>query len=120
MTVSYFVRYEIEASEDFVRHYKERHVPILARWPGMRRVILHRPAAWTDPCPVNKASSFLVAQLEFASQADLDSALQSPERILARSDFERFPPYKGKVFHQAMSQEEVFRSPWLDGNEEEA
>jgi uncharacterized protein (TIGR02118 family) len=120
MTVSYFVRYEIEAGDDFVRHYKERHVPILARWPGMRRVVLHQPVPWTDPCPVNRASSFLVAQLEFESQADLDRALESPERAAARRDFESFPPYEGKVFHQAMLQEEVFRSPWLDGNEEEA
>lgn len=120
MTVSYFVRYDVEAPEDFVLQYRARHVPILARWPGMRRVILHRPVPWSDPCPVNRAASFLVAQLEFESQADLDRALLSPERLEARGDFERFPPFEGKVFHQAMSQEEVFRSPWLDGNEEEA
>jgi uncharacterized protein (TIGR02118 family) len=120
MTVSYFVRYEIEAGEDFVRHYRERHVPILARWPGMRRVVLHRPVPWTDPCPVNAAATFLIAQLEFDSQADLDRALESGERLLARKDFQDFPPHEGKVFHQAMRQEEVYRSPWLDGNEEEA
>ena len=120
MTVSYFVRYEIEDSEEFVRHYKERHVPILARWPGMRRVVLHRPVPWTDPCPVHRGSTVLVAQLEFETQADLEQALASPERAEARRDFDRFPPYEGKVFHQAMRQEEVFRSPWLDGNEEEA
>ena len=61
MTVSYFVRYEIEDSEAFVRHYKERHVPILARWPGIRRVVLHRPVPWTDPCPVNRGATVLVA-----------------------------------------------------------
>jgi len=120
MTVSYFVRYEVEAPDEFVRYYKSNHVPILARWPGMRRVILHRPVPWTDPCPVNRASALLVAQLEFETQADLDRALQSPERGEARRDFERFPPYEGRVLHQAMVQEEVFRSPWLDGNEEEA
>jgi uncharacterized protein (TIGR02118 family) len=120
MTVSYFVRYEVEASDEFIRHYRDRHVPILARWPGMRRVILHRPVPWTDPCPVNRAETFLIAQLEFDSQADLDRALESPERTEARRDFQAFPPYLGKVFHQAMVQEEVFRSPWLDGNEEEA
>jgi len=120
MTVSYFVRYEVEAPDEFIRYYKSSHVPILARWPGMRRVILHRPLPWTDPCPVNRASALLVAQLEFETQADLDRALQSPERTEARRDFENFPPFEGKVFHQAMVQEEVFRSPWLDGNEEEA
>ena len=48
MTVSYFVRYEVEAPDEFIRHYRDRHVPILARWPGMRRVILHRPVPWRD------------------------------------------------------------------------
>ena len=120
MTVSYFVRYEIDESDEFVRHYKAAHVPILARWPGMRRVILHTPVPFTDPCPVNRGASFLVAQLEFESQENLDRALASPERAAARKNFQAFPPYEGKVFHQAMRQEEVFRSPWLDGNEEEA
>jgi hypothetical protein len=39
MSVSYFVRYEVEAPADFLRHYREKHVPILARWPGLRRVV---------------------------------------------------------------------------------
>ena len=120
MTVSYFVRYEGEAGDDFIRHYREHHVPILARWPGMRRVVLHTPVPWTDPCPVSRGPAFLVAQLEFETQADLDHALQSPERVAARGDFEKFPAREGNVSHQAMRQEEVFRSPWLDGNEEEA
>ncbi|MGQ0543999.1 MAG: EthD family reductase [Betaproteobacteria bacterium] len=120
MTVSYFVRYEGEAADAFLRHYREKHVPILARWPGMRRVILHRPVPWSDPCPIDRASSFLIAELEFDSQSDLDRALASPQRVEARQDFEKFPSFEGRVLHQAMSQEEVFRSPWLDGNEEEA
>ena len=120
MTVSYFVRYEGEASEAFLRHYRETHVPILARWPGMRRILLHTDLKVQDPFQVNRGKAFVVAQLEFESQADLDRALGSPERAEARRDLEKFPPYAGKVFHQAMAQEEVFRSPWLDGNEEEA
>jgi hypothetical protein len=67
MSVSYFER------------YREVHVPFLARWPGIRRVLLHTPLDWH-------------AQLEFESVAD----------------FERFAPY------------EVFRAPWVDGNEEGA
>jgi uncharacterized protein (TIGR02118 family) len=120
MTVSYFVRYEGEASEEFLRHYRENHVAILARWPGIRRVMLHSPLAWSDAFPVNAGGSGLLAQLEFETQADLEQALAAPERAEARRDFEGFPPFAGKVFHQAMQQEEVFRSPWLDGNEEEA
>jgi hypothetical protein len=65
MSVSYFER------------YREVHVPLLARWPGMRRVLLHTP-------------------------------LDGHARAAAREDFERFAPY------------EVFRAPWVDGNEEGA
>jgi uncharacterized protein (TIGR02118 family) len=120
MTVSYFVRYEVEAPDEFIRHYRDRHVPILARWPGMRRILLHTNLKVQDPFQVDRGKAFLVAQLEFESQADLDHALASPERAEARRDSQAFPPHEGKVFHQAMAQEEVFRSPWLDGNEEEA
>jgi uncharacterized protein (TIGR02118 family) len=120
MTVSYFVRYEVEAPEEFIRHYRDRHVPILARWPGMRRILLHTDLKVKDPFQVNPGKALLVAQLEFESQADLERALESPQRAEARRDFQEFPPCEGKVFHQAMRQEEVYRSPWLDANEEEA
>jgi uncharacterized protein (TIGR02118 family) len=111
MTVSYFVRYEGEASEAFLRHYRETHVPVLARWPGMRRIVLHREVEFRDPFPVNRGRSVLLAQLEFETQADLDAALASAQRAEARRDFETFPPYAGKVFHQAMNSEEVWRKP---------
>ena len=51
----------------------------------------------------------LLAQLEFASQADLQAALNSPQRAEARRDFEKFPPYEGTVTHQAMTSDEAWR-----------
>ena len=111
MTVSYFVRYEVEAPDEFIRHYRDRHVPILARWPGMRRILLHTNLKVQDPFTVNQGKALLVAQLEFESQADLERALESPERAEARRDFESFPPYEGQVLHQAMSSQEVWRKP---------
>lgn len=120
MSVSYFVRYEIEDSEEFLRYYRERHVPILARWPGLQRIVLHTPVEWSDPFPVNRGRAALLAQLEFQSVEALNTALAGPERAAARKDFQQFPPLEGTVIHQAMSAEEVWRSPWLDGNEEQA
>ena len=122
MSVSYFVRYDISARDPqgFLRYYRENHVPILARWPGMRRVVLHTNLSTRDAFPVEGGKTFLLAQLEFESRADLDAALASPQRAEARRDFEQFPAYEGKVVHQAMAQEEAFRAPWLDGNEEGA
>ena len=47
MSVSYFVRYEIEIADlpAFLRRYREVHVPLVARWPGLRRMVLHTPLA---------------------------------------------------------------------------
>lgn len=120
MSVSCFVRYEIESPEEFLRYYRENHVPILARWPGLQRVVLHTPVEWSDPFPVNRGRVALLAQLEFQSLETMNAALAGPERAAARADFEAFPPFEGSVVHQAMKAEEVWRSPWLDGNEEQA
>ena len=122
MSVSYFVRYDIEAGDlkAFLRRYREVHVPLVARWPGLRRMVLHTPLAWRDPFPVNPGSAVLMAQLEFESEAAMNAAFASAERAAARADFQQFARFDGTVVHQAMAQEEVFRAAWLDGNEEGA
>ena len=73
------------------------------QFPNIRSLVLHRPAAWTDPFPVRRGESMLLAQMQFDSSADLDAALRSEARRLARDDFHRFPPFDGEVTHEAMS-----------------
>lgn len=110
MSVSYFVRY-VGHAEDwaaFVKYYRERHVPILARFPGVERIVLHTPAAWRDPFPVKPDRFALIVQMIFASGEALGEALRSEARALARGDFARFPAFQGEVFHQAAISEEVF------------
>jgi uncharacterized protein (TIGR02118 family) len=111
MSVSYFVRYDIRAHnlDDFLSYYKTQHVPILARWPGLQKVVLHTPLDWRDPSAVNRGDAVLLAQLEFTSAEALNEALASIERTEARRDFERFPPFAGTVTHQAMKREEAWR-----------
>ena len=62
MSVSYFVRYDIEIAdlEGFMRRYREVHVPLVARWPGLRRMVLHTPLDWRDPFPVNRGKAVLM------------------------------------------------------------
>jgi uncharacterized protein (TIGR02118 family) len=120
VSVCYFVRYEIENSEEFLRHYREVHVPIVARWPGLQRMVIHTPMDWNDPFPVNRGKAVLLAQLEFESVEAMNRAFASRERAEAREDFNRFMTFEGTVTHQAMKAEEVWRSPWLDGHEEQA
>ncbi len=113
MSVSYFVRYDISTPDApaFVARYRERHVPILARWPGIRRVVLHTPAEWNDPFAIARGSAMLLVELEFDSAEALKKALFSAERAEARMDFQGFPAFSGTVTHQAMSSEEVWRKP---------
>jgi hypothetical protein len=43
-TISYFVRYEGEAEnqEAFLAHYRDRHAPILARFPPFHALVYHQ------------------------------------------------------------------------------
>lgn len=111
MTVSYFVRYDGEAANRtaFLRYYREHHAPILARFPGIRSIVLHSPVEWHDTFPVNPDRFTLLAQMIFDSEEDLDRALQSEARAEARADFAHFPPFEGAVYHRAVVSEEVFK-----------
>ena len=109
MPVSYFVRYEGEAEspEAFRAHYRDRHVPILARLPGIRSIVLHTPVGWRDPYLVRPDRFMLIAQMVFDTQAALERALGSAARAAAGADFAQFPPFHGTVYHQAAVSEEV-------------
>jgi uncharacterized protein (TIGR02118 family) len=111
VTISYFVRYDISVPElaAFLRRYREVHVPMVARWPGLQRMVMHTPVEWRDPSPVNRGKAVLMAQLEFESEEAMNRAFASPERAAAREDFKRFMTFEGTVTHQAMASEEVWR-----------
>jgi uncharacterized protein (TIGR02118 family) len=108
--VSYFVRYCGSASDPqaFRAHYENQHAAILRRFPKIRSLILHQPALWNDPMPVRRDETFLLAQMEFDSAAELDAALRSEARREAREDFHRFPVFSGEVTHEAMFAKVVF------------
>lgn len=109
--ISYFVRYEDLAgnTEEFMRYYRDVHVPILARWPGVTAIYLHTPAGVEDAHPTTAGGASLMAQIVFASEADLAAALTSAERAQARVDFGQFPPFSARVTHQAMHGEAILR-----------
>jgi uncharacterized protein (TIGR02118 family) len=108
--VSYFVRYRgaSPSPEDFQTYYETRHAEILKQFPNIRSLLLHRPAAWTDSFPVRRGETMLLAQMQFDSLSDLDNALRSPARRLARDDFHLFPPFDGEVTHEAMTGKVIF------------
>jgi uncharacterized protein (TIGR02118 family) len=122
MNVSYFVRYDITAPDlqGFLERYRKVHAPLVAKWPGLQRMTIHTPIGWDDPFPVNCGKAALLAQLEFDTEEAMNQAFASREYAEAREDFNRCMTFEGNVIHQAMRTEELWRSPWLDGNEEQA
>jgi uncharacterized protein (TIGR02118 family) len=108
--VSYFVSYRGASSDPdaFYAHYETRHAALLRQFPNIRSLILHRGAPWTDPFPVRRGKTFLLAQMQFDSASDLDAALRSEMRRAARDDFQRFPSFSGEVTHEAMIGKTVF------------
>ena len=112
MSVSYFVRYDITTRDtaQFLRYFREVHVPLVTRWPGLKGVVLHTPVEWNDPYAITRGNSMLLVQFEFESAAALSRALFSPERARARLDFQNFPAFAGTVTHQALTSEQVWTS----------
>ena len=108
--VSYFVSYRGDSPdrEAFLRHYAERHARVLAEFPGIRSLVLHTLAQWTDPVPVNPGGRLLLAQMSFDSTEALNAALASEARVRAREDFRSFPPFHGEITHQAMNSRKIF------------
>jgi uncharacterized protein (TIGR02118 family) len=111
MSVSYFVRYDIAVPDlpEFLERYRRTHVPMVTKWPGLRRMVLHTPLDWQDPFPVNRGKAVLLAQLEWEDEKTMNHAFASRERAEAREDFKRFMTFEGTVTHQAMASEEVWR-----------
>lgn len=108
--MSYFVGYRgsLTDPQAFRTYYETRHAAILRQFPGIRSLVLHGPATWTDPFPVRPGQSMLLAQMQFDSAADLNAALRSEARKRARDDFQHFPLFDGDVTHEAMTGKVVF------------
>jgi uncharacterized protein (TIGR02118 family) len=108
--VSYFVRYRGAAddSDAFYAYYERQHAALLRQLPTIRSLVLHRPCPVADPFPVHHGDTFLLAQMQFDTAGDLDAALGSHARRLAREDFQLFPPFRGEVTHEAMIAKTVF------------
>lgn len=69
----------------FAAHYRGTHVAIASRLPGLRRYV-HGPVS----APEGEAPYHYSARLEFASAADRQAALGSPEMEAAVADVQTF------------------------------
>ena len=108
MSVNYLVFYRgrADAQQAFVDRYRNVHVPILKRFPGILGVSLLTPLDWQDKHSVNPGQFILIVQMKFATIETLEVALQSSPRDEAREDFKNFSTFDGEIWHQAMKLEE--------------
>ncbi len=76
-----------EDPEHFDRYYYSRHVPLAKTIPGLRA---YEVSTGPIATPQGAAPFHLIAQLEFDSMADIQSALASPQGIAAGNDLANF------------------------------
>ena len=70
----------------FDEHYRDVHGPIVSRYPNLLEMRLTR----ADGVGGRPAAFYLVAEMRFASRADLDAALASEAGIESGRDLRNF------------------------------
>ena len=70
----------------FDAHYRDVHTPIVARYPNLRDIRITRPVGVAGRPP----AFYLMAEMIFDSQADLDAALISEAGAESARDLRNF------------------------------
>lgn len=73
--------------EEFERYYKDTHLPLVAQMKGVARLELTRFVAGPDG---GKAAFYRMAEVYFASQAQMEQTLGSPEGKATVADLPKF------------------------------
>lgn len=74
--------------ESFDRHYNQTHVPLVRKWPGLRRVEIGKVTGAIGGEP----PYYLVAEMYFDDVDALKTALRSPEGRAAGENLQSFAP----------------------------
>ncbi len=73
----------------FDRYYWAHHLPLVARWPKIKRIVISKGHPDDD--------LYQMAELYFDSRPEMEAALRSPERALAAEDAKKLPRFNGEV-----------------------
>ena len=85
MTARFLAAYEKPADPAaFGRHYREVHIPLLRRLPGLRRYTVSR-----DITALHGEPYYLIAELDWDTMADLRAAFATPEGRATADDAAR-------------------------------
>ena len=97
MTARFLALYETPADpEAFDRHYREIHIPLGRRLPGLRRYTVSR-----DVAALRGEPYYLVAELDWDTMDDLRAAFASPEGRATAADAARLQelaPVRSMIF----------------------
>ncbi len=72
--------------EAFDQHYRQTHMPLVERWPGLRRVEVGKITGAVG----GEAPYYLITEMYFDDQEALRAALRSPEGRAAGNDLQQF------------------------------
>lgn len=76
----------------FDQYYRAHHLPIVERWPRIKRIVISKGPPDGD--------IYQIAELYFDSRVEMDAALRSPERALAAEDAKKLPRFMGEIKRQ--------------------
>ena len=75
-----------EDPAEFDRYYREVHIPLAQKLPGLRRYTISRDVAVIR----GTEAYYLIAELDFDDRAALENAFQSPQGQAAAQDVPKF------------------------------
>jgi len=80
---------------EFDKHYFEVHIPLVRKFPGLRRLEVTRVTG----APIGEAKFHLMAEMYFDTKDGMDAALASPEGKAVTRDIMSFAADVITVFH---------------------
>ncbi|MBZ0217121.1 MAG: EthD family reductase [Fimbriimonadaceae bacterium] len=107
--MSFVVRYYGPMADQTAFHafYVANHLPLLAKFPGIRNAFAYLPIAWRNP-GLPESQVLLGNEVVFDSVRALNDALKSDVIVELRNDSRQFPPF-GHSTHHAMRRRALSR-----------
>lgn len=100
-TLSYWVEYAGPAEDEnaWLDFYVDHHPPLLAKFPGIRRIEIYTPAVVISGLPIGTRPSMQRNKTVFDSAQAMTEAMRTPVREALRQDFHALPPFQGTALH---------------------
>jgi hypothetical protein len=99
--LSYMVEYEGPAQDENAWHlfYVTGHPPLLAKFPGIRKIEIYTPAVVISALPFAVRRSMQRNKTVWDNAEAMNAAMASPVRAALRKDFHTFPAFEGAAAH---------------------